>query len=59
MTSEKPFLRPTLLGPAVDLGAQAASIAEDEMTVLGELRHEGKVRVPMRATWRRWRPRRP
>jgi acyl-coenzyme A thioesterase PaaI-like protein len=52
------FLRPTPLGPAVDLWARAESIAEDEMTVLGELRHDGKVRVTMRATWKRWRPRR-
>jgi acyl-coenzyme A thioesterase PaaI-like protein len=51
------FLRPTPLGPPVDLWAKAESIGEDEMTILGELRHGGKVRVTIRATWKRWRPR--
>lgn len=52
------FLRPTPLGPPMNLWASAESVAEDAMTVLAELRHEGKVRVTMRATWKRWRPRR-
>jgi len=51
------FLRPTKLGPPVDLWARAETVGEDEMVVLGELRHDGKVRVTMRATWKRWRPR--
>jgi acyl-coenzyme A thioesterase PaaI-like protein len=51
------FLRPTPLGPPVDLWARAETIGQDEMVVLAELRHGGKVRVTMRATWKRWRPR--
>ena len=51
------FLRPTPLGPALELFAQPESVSEHEMVVLGEVRYEAKVRVTMRATWKRFRPR--
>jgi acyl-coenzyme A thioesterase PaaI-like protein len=51
------FLRPTPLGPPVTLWAKAEAVSPDEMVILGELRYEEKVRVTMRATWKRWRPR--
>jgi acyl-coenzyme A thioesterase PaaI-like protein len=53
------FLRPTPLGPPLLLWAQAESISETEMVVLGEVRFEDKVRATMRATWKRFRPRSP
>ncbi len=51
------FLRPTPLGPPLELWAQPEVVGEGEMIVLGEVRFEGKVRVTMRATWKRFRPR--
>ncbi len=51
------FLRPTPLGPELELWAQLEAIDESEAIVLGELRHGEKVRVTMRATWKRFRPR--
>lgn len=51
------FLRPTPLGPAVELFAKPESVGENEMVVLAEVRFEEKVRVTMRATWKRFRPR--
>lgn len=51
------FLRPTPLGPPLDLWAEAESLTEDEAVVRGEVREGGKVRVTMRATWKRFRPR--
>ncbi|WP_394824609.1 PaaI family thioesterase [Pendulispora albinea] len=51
------FLRPTPLGPKVDLWAKVESIAEQEAIVIGELRCDGKVRASMRAVWKRFRPR--
>jgi acyl-coenzyme A thioesterase PaaI-like protein len=51
------FLRPTPLGPSVDLWAKAESLTESECIVLGELRYDGKVRATVRATWKRFRPR--
>ncbi len=51
------FLRPTPLGPPLELWASAETITEAEMLVLGEVRHDGKVRVTIRATWKRWKPR--
>ncbi|HEX7663070.1 MAG TPA: PaaI family thioesterase [Polyangiaceae bacterium] len=51
------FLRPTPLGPALELFAKPESANENEMIVLAEVRYEEKVRVTMRATWKRFRPR--
>jgi len=51
------FLRPTPLGPEIELWAKAESVAEQEVIVLGELRHGDKVRATIRATWKRFRPR--
>ncbi|WP_394841361.1 PaaI family thioesterase [Pendulispora brunnea] len=51
------FLRPTPLGPSLDLWAKAESLSETECIVLGELRYDGKVRATVRATWKRFRAR--
>ncbi|MEO8800228.1 MAG: PaaI family thioesterase, partial [Polyangiaceae bacterium] len=51
------FLRPTPLGPALELFAKPESVSENEMIVLAEVHFEQKVRVTMRATWKRFRPR--
>jgi acyl-coenzyme A thioesterase PaaI-like protein len=51
------FLRPTPLGPALELWAEPESVTESEAIVRGEVRFEGKVRVTMRATWKRFKPR--
>lgn len=51
------FLRPTPLGPELELWAKGESVSETEAIVLGELRYDGKVRATMRATWKRFRPR--
>jgi len=51
------FLRPTPLGPSVELWAKLESITVQEAIVLGELRCDGKVRASIRATWKRFRPR--
>ena len=52
------FLRPTPLGVPLELWAKAAAVTEGEMLVDAELREGGKVRATMRATWKRFRPRR-
>ena len=51
------FLRPTPLGPPLELWAKATTVGEQEMVVEAELREGGKVRATMRATWKRFRPR--
>jgi acyl-coenzyme A thioesterase PaaI-like protein len=51
------FLRPTPLGPELELWAEAERIDENDAIVRGEVREGGKVRVTMRATWKRFRPR--
>ena len=51
------FLRPTPLGPTVELFAFPASIDEGEIVVQSELEFEQKTRAVMTARWRRFRPR--
>lgn len=51
------FLRPTPLGPPVQLRAVPASIDEGEIVVDAELLVEDKVRATMQALWKRFRPR--
>ena len=51
------FLRPTPLGPELQLWAAAVEIAEPKIVVDAELRHDGKVTATMRADWRRFRAR--
>jgi acyl-coenzyme A thioesterase PaaI-like protein len=51
------FLRPTPLGPAVQLSAWPEAIEEAEIVVRSELTVDDKVRATMTATWRRFRPR--
>lgn len=51
------FLRPTPLGPTVELRGKIVSAEEDVVIVLGELVFEAKVRATMQATWKRFRPR--
>ena len=51
------FLRPTPLGRELELFAKPETFDENEMIVHAEVRHEQKVRVTMRATWKRFRPR--
>jgi acyl-coenzyme A thioesterase PaaI-like protein len=52
------FLRPTPLGPPVQLVASPVRVGEDEIVVDAALEHDGKPRATMTATWRRFRPRR-
>jgi acyl-coenzyme A thioesterase PaaI-like protein len=54
---ETRFLRPTPLGPDVELWAHASLVGEQEVVVEGELRQAEKVRAALRATWKRFRPR--
>lgn len=51
------FLRPTPLGPTVQLTASPASMDETEIVVTSQLEVDGKPRAAMTATWRRFRPR--
>ena len=51
------FLRPTPLGPTVQLTASPASMDETEIVVTSQLEVDGKPRAVMTATWRRFRPR--
>ncbi len=51
------FLRPTPLGPTVQLTASPERIDEAEIVVRSELVVDDKVRATMSATWRRFRPR--
>lgn len=51
------FLRPTPLGPTVQLTAVPEAVAEDEIVVRSDLSVDDKVRATMTATWRRLRPR--
>lgn len=51
------FLRPTPLGPAVQLTARPVSVAEDAIVVDAALEVDGKTRAEMTADWRRFRPR--
>ena len=52
------FLRPSPLAEPVELTAKLVSAEDDAMIVDGELHADGKVRASMRATWKRFRPRR-
>lgn len=51
------FLRPTPLGPALSLQAEAVEVSESAVTVRAELVHAGKVRATMLANWLRFHPR--
>jgi len=51
------FLRPTPLGPTVQLTASPERIEEREIVVQSELVVDDKVRATMSATWRRFQPR--
>jgi acyl-coenzyme A thioesterase PaaI-like protein len=51
------FVRPTPLGPPVQLAATPQTISETEIVVIAELAAEGKPRATMTATWLRFRPR--
>lgn len=51
------YLRPTPLGPELQLFASLDSVTDDEAIVYGELSYDDKVRATVRATWKRWRPR--
>jgi acyl-coenzyme A thioesterase PaaI-like protein len=51
------FLRPTPLGPPVQLRAVPARIDEGEIVVDAELLADDKVRATMQAVWKRFRPR--
>jgi acyl-coenzyme A thioesterase PaaI-like protein len=51
------FLRPTPLGPPVQLTASPVRVDDSEIVVASELTVDGKTRATMTATWRRFRPR--
>jgi acyl-coenzyme A thioesterase PaaI-like protein len=51
------FLRPTPLGPPVQLTAEPVSVSEPEIVVSSQLLADDKPRATMTATWRRFRPR--
>lgn len=51
------FLRPTPLGPSVDLWAQIEQLTEQQAITNAELRFDGKTRVSMRSIWKRLNPR--
>jgi len=51
------FLRPTPLGPTVQLRASPERVEEGEIVVRSELLLDDKVRATMSANWRRFRPR--
>jgi acyl-coenzyme A thioesterase PaaI-like protein len=51
------FLRPTPLGPTVQLHAWPDRIDEREVVVHSELRVDDKERATMTATWKRFTPR--
>lgn len=54
---EVQFLRPTPLGPPVQLTATPVSVDEGEIVVGAELVVDEKVRATMQAVWKRFRPR--
>jgi acyl-coenzyme A thioesterase PaaI-like protein len=54
---EVKFLRPTPLGPTVNLAASALSVGETEIVVGAELIVDDKTRATMAATWKPFRPR--
>jgi acyl-coenzyme A thioesterase PaaI-like protein len=51
------FLRPTPLGPELELRGKLIEASEAAMVAHAELVFEDKTRATMRATWRRFRPR--
>ena len=51
------FLRPTPLGPPLEVWGEMDSISDTEMIARAEVRYEGKVRVTARAMWKRFTPR--
>jgi acyl-coenzyme A thioesterase PaaI-like protein len=51
------FLRPTPLGPPVQLAAGVVEISETSIVVDAELKVDEKTRATMRANWVRFRPR--
>ncbi len=51
------FLRPTALGPTVQLTAFPKVVDETEIVVQADLVLDDKPRATMTATWRRFRPR--
>jgi acyl-coenzyme A thioesterase PaaI-like protein len=51
------FLRPTPLGPELELRARPADISESEIIVDAEIVFDGKPRATGVATWKRFRPR--
>lgn len=51
------FLRPTPLGPALEVWGEMESESEKEMIARAEIRFDGKVRATGRATWKRFTPR--
>lgn len=53
------FLRPTPLDSEIKLVGKLSTISEDTMICDADLSAAGKLRVTMRATWKRFRPRPP
>ena len=53
------FRRPSPLTETVELRARVVEASEGEMVAAAELLWDGKIRAEARATWKRWRPRRP
>ena len=51
------FLRPTPLGPPLELIARPVSVEEGQIVVHAAIEYDGKVRAEMTADWRRFRPR--
>ena len=51
------FLRPTPLGPPLELWGEVESVSDTEMISRAEVREGGKVRVTARATWKKFTPR--
>jgi acyl-coenzyme A thioesterase PaaI-like protein len=51
------FLRPTPLGPPLQLTARPLSVDENKILVHSAIEFEDKVRAEMTADWRRFRPR--
>ena len=51
------YLRPAPLHDPVELFATVTESDEPQMTVMIELRFDGKVRAQATALWKRWRPR--
>jgi acyl-coenzyme A thioesterase PaaI-like protein len=51
------FLRPTPLGPTLQLTARPVSVADEQIVVHSAIEQDGKVRAEMTADWRRFTPR--